>query len=650
MFNRASQGFRPDIEGLRGLAVLLVILFHFNLLGLQAGFIGVDVFFVISGFLMTQIILNPKFEWNRSGILSFYRKRFWRLAPSYYVVLLAILGLIYAFPWQFDFDKLSTGLLYSTIYAYNIVAPSDTGYFGTEAINNPILHLWSLGVEVQFYLVWPIVLLLIKGKSYRTKIISLVAITVISLILSQVLVIKDPEVAYFLLFSRLWQFCFGALAALLITKEGLRFPKRTKTLVQTISLTFIVGSAWIAPKTEWPSIYATIPTIATATIIIFGSSQATNSASALSLPPLRWLGKISYSLYLIHWPMVVLGNATFETYNENTAIRIGFVVASLFVSVLLFHLIEKRMRALGLRETKLGFLAAPACAATIVISGAVVLKYEQLNSAILNDKFVELKRLESAYYEVRQNSCHNGDRKPCLFGDIESDKTVLVWGDSHARHLLYGLNQKFKSERIKGVLFESPACAPLIGTTRTGSAMDSRTCSANNTSAFDYVKSKKDIYLIVLAARWSLYSSNNGLLYDDKNKREVPNFLAALQDTITDLNSFGHKVLFVTQAPQFPSSKEHKKCKLAYIVSKNDLEPSQCQISAQSIKKQLSLDHIISEEFIDSRNNKILDLKDAFCSGSKCFAIHEGTPLYHDYNHLNTVGSEYAAEKLFSGI
>ncbi|WP_310620226.1 acyltransferase family protein [Flexibacterium corallicola] len=651
MLNTGHQGFRPDIEGLRGLAVLLVILFHFKLLGLQAGFIGVDIFFVISGFLMTQILTSPKFEWTKTGILSFYRKRFWRLAPAYYVVLLGVLGLIFAYPWQFDFDKLSTGLLSSAFFAYNIVAPSDTGYFGTEAVNNPVLHLWSLGVEIQFYLIWPIVLLCLKGRSYKAQIAAITAITAVSFILSQVLVIKDPEVAYYLVFTRLWQFGFGALAALVLRSQHLQFSPRTVAFVQSFSIAVILGVAWFMPKTEWPSIFALLPTIACTALIIGGTNHATTTNSILCIAPLRWLGKISYSLYLIHWPMVVLGNAALENYTESQLIRSCFVLASLFIALALYAFIEDRIRKIGAERTKLRYYTTPVCAVLLISSGYVVLSSNKIQSIFFREQFIKLIELEAAYKKDLYSICHKTNRQPCIFGNTNSDKTIVLWGDSHARHLTFGLHQKLKEINLRAALFTNGGCPPLIGITRTGNISSQMKCSESNAKALSYIQSHSEVQSIILAARWSLYNEeNNKLLFENSQIQGQPNLISELDKTLNQLNPTDTKVVFIMQAPEFPTESTFTSCRAEYAGQTQQDNYAKCTIQLSTITRQFTLDKQISAVIKKHENTSAINLKEAFCSKQSCSAIYKDTILYYDDDHLNPAGSKYAVEKLFVGF
>ncbi len=260
--------------------------------GVDGGFIGVDIFFVLSGFLMTQIVLGGQFEWSFHGVGKFYRKRFWRIAPAYYVVLTGLALLFLSYPSEFLLYDFPISFLYSALFSYNIYAPSSgAGYFDIAAIEKPVLHLWSLGVEVQFYLLWPLVLYLVAQRPVLNKVLVIGALALISFISAVVLSGPDPDVAYFSILTRFWQFCVGGFVAILLQKKDFTPSAASSNLVSALGIVTLAVCAFIAPQAGWPGFVALVPTLATAVLLWQGVAGNMVTAYSLQLAPLRhWAG------------------------------------------------------------------------------------------------------------------------------------------------------------------------------------------------------------------------------------------------------------------------------------------------------------------------------------------------------------------------
>lgn len=333
-----SDGFRPDIEGLRGVAVLLVVLFHAGIAGVAGGFIGVDVFFVISGFLITGLLLREREQTGSVDLLGFYARRARRILPAAVVVIaitlpVAVLVLDPLSRAPVVIDGLASALSIGNI-RFAFVAGD---YFSTVGTPSPFLHFWSLGVEEQFYLIWPL-LLIFAGRSSRPRLgIGLVLGSVIVSSLVANLVVTDAAVnwAFYSLPTRAWQLAIGGLLALATLPRGVRLPgsssrsagsarstrsarsaKPTAALAEPpamllavvgwLGLVVVLWSAWALDESiAYPGAYALVPTLGAAAMIAAGGSRF-GPRLALGLPPVRFLGRISYSLYLWHWPLLVL--------------------------------------------------------------------------------------------------------------------------------------------------------------------------------------------------------------------------------------------------------------------------------------------------------------------------------------------------------
>jgi peptidoglycan/LPS O-acetylase OafA/YrhL len=314
----AGEGFRPDIEGLRGLAILLVVIFHATLLSgaaaqLSGGFIGVDLFFVISGFLITGLLLR---EHERHGTISFsrfYARRVRRILPAAGVVLLVTIPASYLLVSLLSRPDTMSDAAAAALSIANIRFALTTDYFNPAGYS-PFLHFWSLGVEEQFYLIWPLLFLAAAWHGSRRRIgAALVGLIIVSLAASLWLTDRNPGYAFYLLPTRAWQLASGGLLALIVSS-----PLRVPSAMARLSTVGLIAAGWagavgliaaallFGSNTAYPGLAAIVPTIAAVALIASGAARF-GPGALLRLAPLRFLGKISYSLYLWHWPILILG-------------------------------------------------------------------------------------------------------------------------------------------------------------------------------------------------------------------------------------------------------------------------------------------------------------------------------------------------------
>ena len=297
--------FRGDLEGMRGVAVALVVLFHFDLLGVRGGFVGVDVFYVLSGFLITSLLLHELCETGAVGLAAFYARRARRILPAAAVTIVVVLIAATQIVAPLDQPDLASDAAACGVFVCNITfAIRATSYFASAA-PSPLLHFWSLGVEEQFYLLWPLFLLLaFRCRRPRLFTWSLcLASFAIGLSLSALM----PPWAFFSFPSRAWQLAAGALVALHAPSLG-GLPRVIARWSGALGLALLaVAAATFDATTTYPGFAAIVPTVGVALVIAGGVRQP---SGPLSLGPLRWLGRVSYSLYLYHWPVAVLGAAT----------------------------------------------------------------------------------------------------------------------------------------------------------------------------------------------------------------------------------------------------------------------------------------------------------------------------------------------------
>lgn len=341
---RPGDAFRPDLEGLRGVAILAVLLFHAGVPGTGGGFVGVDVFFVLSGFLITGLLLREREERGAIDLAAFYARRARRILPAAAVVLLGILIASWVILAPLDVPGVAADVLASILFVGNIrFALQATDYFAADVLRSPVLHYWSLGVEEQFYLLWPF-LLIIATRFRRVRLsagLLVGAVFVLSLVFAVVMTGVDAPWAFYSLPGRAWQLALGGLLAVGGQRLA-RLPWPVSLTVGWGGLAAVVASvALIGPEVPYPGVAALLPSFGAAGLILAGAGRLSPGV-LLTTPPLRFLGRISYSLYLVHWPILVLPAATLAVGEElPLAVRAGLAAVSVVVATISYRLVEQ---------------------------------------------------------------------------------------------------------------------------------------------------------------------------------------------------------------------------------------------------------------------------------------------------------------------
>ena len=346
-----DRRFRPDIEGLRAVAVLLVVLYHAGVGGLSGGYVGVDVFFVISGFVITGVLLREHGRTGRTSLLGFYGRRSRRIIPAATVVIVVtvivasiVLGVIYG-------DQTAVDARWTAVFLANFhFASVGTNYLTAHQPPSPLLNFWSLAVEEQFYLVYPTLFLVIaalRGRwTLRAKlVVGLVAVVVASFTLSVVQTASDPTVAYFSPFTRAWELALGALVAV-GTQWLLTLPRPIGAVLTWGGLAAIAfGAVRFNSQTAYPGSLVAIPVVGTCLVIAGGTNTPRRAAeSVLGLAPVRWIGKLSYSIYLWHWPILVIAADAAGSASLPFRQNVRWLLVALGASVISFYLVEAPIR------------------------------------------------------------------------------------------------------------------------------------------------------------------------------------------------------------------------------------------------------------------------------------------------------------------
>lgn len=434
-----ARAYRSDIDGLRAIAVISVMLYHFSVGPFTGGFVGVDVFFVISGYLITSGIIKQG-ESGRFSFSDFYIRRARRLFPALLVTI--ILSYMTAF-WLFspiDFAKMSGSTIFALGGISNIFFWMEADYFDSASIVKPLLHTWSLSVELQFYLIWPAILILLIKFGRRITAAGVVAVTIAGLISSIFALKYDPTGAFYLTQYRFYEFAVGGLTFLVSRSKFMQ----SKYYIPNI--TFVVGIALVfysifaySTETAFPGLNALPPVIGAALIILSGEQAI--GAKILSLRPVSYIGEISYSLYLIHWPLVVF--VQYVSVKEMSSIeRYGLVAATLALSVVMHHFIEKPFRnPKTLNISGPSFALACSCIAIVMMipassswanKGWVWRLPEQIQKINDIDKDSAGKYVwaEHKSIEAKGEFSNNGKEKLLIIGDSQSADLINIMNES----------------------------------------------------------------------------------------------------------------------------------------------------------------------------------------------------------------------------
>lgn len=447
----STSHYRSDIQGLRAIAVLAVMLFHFNPAWLPGGFVGVDVFLVISGYLIAHLLLERKVQpdYRLAGALGgFYVSRIKRIAPAYFamLVLVSLLAAVLYLPQDLTIYK--KGLNQAAWFNSNHYFAGLGDYFAPANHEQPLLHTWSLAVEIQFYLLAPVLILLLPPRALKwLLIVLLVGLTAVAEYRLRILGIHQET--YYSLYARLPAFSVGALVALWIRTAG-----GGKPWLGSLGLALVLASAATQPRLgPFPGVLALLP-VAGAALILLRPAQGPTGQLLVS-KPMVWLGELSYSLYLWHWPVLALLRYYTGSQVLDMPFSLLFIALTLLLATLSFYVVETPLRARHRARAKQILGYGLLTSAALITSPAMAVINQALMPAPLP---IEYQR-----YADPATICHGRIVGDCLKGDLSSDKEVLVLGDSHAAMLNLFFDQLGKELGFKARIITASSCVTIPG-------------------------------------------------------------------------------------------------------------------------------------------------------------------------------------------
>lgn len=628
------MNFRSDINGLRAIAVAAVVLFHFGVFGFDGGFVGVDVFFVISGFLMTGIIFG-KLERTRFSLLAFYLDRARRIIPALAVlcVCLMLFGWFVLPPSQYA--ALGKHAASAVSFTSNHVFSGEAGYFEAAAHEKWLLHTWSLSVEWQFYLLYPIVIIVAAKFMPLVRVRWLIVLgTGASFVLSVYWSSRWPSISFFLLPTRAWEMLAGALVFLF----PIAWRGRSARIAEVAGLATILISVLAFSEVDvWPGWLASIPVLGSALVIASAQSKSPFTNNPLS----QFLGKISYSVYLWHWPLVV-GLYYFDKNKELPWITTG-IALSVLLGYFSFSTVESRLRD---TEAKRPDRARPSfdgkmwgkvavIAATVLVPGIVLLKSGGVPGATRAINSDEKVVFLAKYEDMLQNGLHEDYRHECDFYDwrtkasrlridpactnIDGQAKIFIWGDSHAQALSKGVSQLYPGVVVQ---VATSACPPSLRP-RGRSGLDNN-CDGSNAYAVAQITRLKPTIVLMAQAE-----------HHEKTDWDL------IARRLRELGV--KKVVLVGPMPNWRPS-------LPVIVARRHWQDNVQYLSDGLDPAPVTTDMQLKAAYGKSSRLEYISLIEKLCGGLGCRASlpRDQMLLVVDYGHLSPSGSLFVASTILA--
>lgn len=639
--------YRADIDGLRAIAVLAVIGFHGFPQRITGGFVGVDVFFVISGYLISTI-LYQSLEANRFSFASFYSRRIKRIFPALSIVLLACLGIGWLLLLPDEYQHLGKHVLSGVTFVSNFVLWEESGYFDSASETKPLLHLWSLGIEEQFYIAWPLLLWSAYGRRLNLLAIT-AAIGAVSFFLNAYWVSGDVIAAFYSPLARIWELMLGSMLAYVIQTKA-QAPSTFRFIandqLSAIGAFLILGSILFFDGSTYPGWKALVPTIGTAMVISAGPGAKINRL-VFANRLLVWIGLISFPLYLWHWPLLVFTRILYGGTTPSPIFRIGAISVAFLLAWLTYQTVEKRIRFGTATSAKPILLV-------LLMIGCGLLGYSCIARTGFPERDVGFRSLDKDFVDTHRYPEAENCKTTLFSGAIAPDKCssnsdkpeILLIGDSHAGHYYKALT----SSDLKVAIIWNGGCYPGSTTSR---------CVEKQKAIEWYIESNRaNIKMILLAGYLNLYLNERRISGEPNNSLDRKGLVDAARlrggdpsaihfvtsdyiNFLTKIRNLNIRIGIVGDVPELNRTPLgcHIRNDCNQVTPRQAIEESQS--NAREIFAKLA-ESFPSLQFF----SPLVD----FCDAKYCYSEVDGKLLYFDDNHLNENGSYMAGAKLISWI
>jgi len=605
-----------EIQGLRALAVILVIIYHADFI--PGGFIGVDIFYVISGYLITNLITQEISNTGTLNLRNFYHRRIKRLLPASALVLLVTAVICYILlppmdRYQLGKDVIAVSLLLSN-YAFAIW---ENDYQNLGQAASPFIHYWSLAVEEQFYLIWPLFILVFAKFGIKVVKIAVSFVFVISLVFSIIQTPNSPILSFYSLHTRAWELAAGALIVFIPKNHQLA----SKVLYKICAITGALLIAWAAyqlsSESRFPGYLAIIPVLGSFLLIASIRDWPVIFKKLFNNKVMQHLGAISYPLYLWHWPALAIPALVLEQPNGSGE-KFAAIAATIFLAEVTHRYVEQPFRYSKISVLKTFSLLASTTTCLIII-GTLTLNTHSTNISIKEKNLnLELTKVTSLPI-IHNDGCHvNWDREisdQCLYGNISSAKTIVLFGDSHAAQWFDAVEEIANRQGYRLVSLTKSACSALKLPISNRGSYNEDECRKWQANSIERVKDLKPEILIISA--FSHYNLNL------KDKPKDYYYLATQQELHQQLQSYVNKMVYLSDTPK--PVKNIPRC-----LSHNSLE------SCNQINRSPNM---VYEKLIK------IDPYPWFCDES-CTAVKDGSILYRDASHISRAAAKSATDDL----
>jgi len=661
--------YRAEIDGLRALAVVPVILFHAGFESFSGGFIGVDVFFVISGYLITTILIED-FENDRFSIVNFYERRARRILPALFFVMLVCIPFAWLWLLPGQMVDFSESLIAVSLFVSNILFWSETGYFDTFAEEKPLLHTWSLAVEEQYYVLFPIFLLLVWRFGKNRVFWMIVVSAAISLTLSEWGWRNKATANFYIAPTRAWELLAGSIAAFIAQKHGVR-AHNAMSLLGLFAIVFSIFA--YDESTPFPSVYALVPVVGVVLLVLF-ADKTTLVAKILSTKIFVSIGLISYSAYLWHQPLFVFARLGLED-NNSGLVMLSLCAVSIVLAFISRRFIEQPFRKKDLVSRKNVFLlSALGASVFIALGGWVVHKNGYVNSEYDLAPNLEWQSLGEKL-RVVGDVCDLSDPIEntrflvgCEFGSLDGTETIILMGDSHAQAISYYLNDQFRNKGVRGLYLGIKDCQ-YIPYNRRNKDRSVTDCDVRFEELLSFLGTKNSP--VILINRWTFR-----LFPMDGSTIEMP-----YRNSFGDVEREKYREYHVLKDGEFYSDASTKKDALTKFVTKMSevsrplvlvfpIPETAIDIEANNrlhfqeygkILTDLSIpysDYQRRNEFVINvlesavKSNPIIPVRPEglFCDYQKCNVQVQKVPLYYDDDHLSYEGSKLLVNKILNEL
>ena len=643
----SAQDFRPDIEGLRAVAVAGVVAYHFGLTALPGGFAGVDIFFVISGYLITRHLVAEISDTGRLDLLRFYARRARRLLPAALFVIAATLAVGVLILSPEEQALYSKGAMFASAYMINLwLIRWSFDYFASDATSNPFIHYWSLSVEEQFYLAWPALLMLAAWlrPGRRGFMIAIGVAGFISFVLCAWLTSVSQPWAFYFSPLRAWEFAAGGLASLAPARLLQERPRLGRA--SSLAGLTMIGAAYLtfSEDAPFPGFLALLPVAGTVLLLKAGAAGARDGGlrnsepswvnAALALPPLQWIGRLSYSLYLWHWPVIVYAGMLAPELTP--AERLCCLALTLALSTLSYHLIENPIRRNGWLTAN----AARALVPALLLTGTgVAAAYGNARLAVRDldpqQRIIAASAAEPSTARARAGCVQDYETvtpAPCVFGD--GRRFIALFGDSHADHWSTPLIEASRKNGYRVMTWLKNSCrASRISVWSSELKRPYVECDRWREQAIaEIIKARP---ALVVISELALTSGRKMAGRGGDTDSQDANWRAGLRSTLTSLSKAGLKVAFIRDVPFNNANVDTCVARALW----RDETPSRCdQSRAYAANDQMAA---VERDIVDSiPNAAYVDLTDRFCGATTCHVFIDGKLAFRDQHHMATPFAE----------